>query len=203
MRQRAPDGLDRTIFDAVPIPAFIVNHDVEILDLNDSAEQFCGQTLNMVFRRRGGDVLGCLHSTEDAEGCGRAPACQGCIIRNSVKQCLEGQSVCHRLVNLQVSQGLKVADVQALVTASPLPDSEEPEALLILEQIPGLAEMRAVVPICMHCKKVWDEEHYWMEVDEYLHERAGYLFARGICPSCANQFTSKRTEGSSPTRQPG
>jgi hypothetical protein len=189
---KAMDWPDQTIFDALPIPAFIVDSDVQILDLNASAQTFCGQTLNAVFRRRGGDVLGCLHSTEKAEGCGHAPACQGCIIRNSVTECLTGQNVCHRLVKLQVSQGLQVAEIQALVTASPLPARGDATALLILEQIPHLAEMRDVMPICMSCKKVWDNEHYWMEVDEYLHERGGFLFARGLCPSCATQFTGKR-----------
>ena len=188
-----PDNqLDRTIFNAIPIPAFVVNGDVQILDLNDTAAEFCGQALNLVYRRRGGDVLGCLHATDVSEGCGRGPACQGCIIRNSVALCLQGQIVSHRMVNLQLSHGLEVKELQALVTASPLPDGSEKLALLIVDSIPDISALGNVVPICMKCKKIWDDEHYWTEVEEYFHEHAGVCFARGLCADCATRFSGPR-----------
>lgn len=188
MNPPAQPQFDRAIFEAIPIPAFIVNEDVQILDLNEAAEKFCGQTFNMVFRRRGGEVLGCLHSLEKADGCGQAEACHGCVIRNSVKYSLGGNRVNHRLVRLQQSHGLEVKEIEVLVTASALDHQDEPAALLILEQIPGLSAMREPIPFCMHCKKVWDEEQYWMEVDAYLQQRDGLCFARALCPVCADNF---------------
>ncbi len=181
--------LDRTIFNAIPMPAFVVNSDVQIIDLNDAASEFCGQALNMVYKRRGGDVLGCLHATDVSEGCGRGPGCHGCIIRNSVALCLEGQAVSHRIVNLQLSNGLEVKELQVLITASPLPDSEK-LALLIVEHIPEISALKTIVPICMKCKKIWDDERYWTEVEGYLHEHAGMCFAHGLCPECARKFSA-------------
>jgi len=181
--------LDRTIFNAIPIPAFVVNSDVQIIDLNDAASQFCGQTLNMVYRRRGGDVLGCLHAVDASEGCGRGPVCQGCIIRNSVALCLQGQIVSHRIVNLQLSHGLEVKELQVLVTASPLPDGAERVALLIVDYIPEIVALETVVPICMKCKKVWDKQQYWTEIEAYFHERAAVCFAHGLCPECARKIS--------------
>jgi hypothetical protein len=171
------------------MPAFVVNGDVRIFDLNDAAVQFCGQTLNMVFKVRGGDVLGCLHAVDVSAGCGRGPACQECIIRNSVKLCLEGQVISHRFVNLQISHGMDVKELQLLVTASPLPNEDEELALLIIEHIPEIAEMNNVVPICMKCKRAWDEDQYWIAIEEYFHARAGVRFARGLCPDCAKRFS--------------
>jgi hypothetical protein len=180
---------DRTIFDAIPIPAFVVNGDVQIADLNDAAAQFCGQALNMVYKRRGGDVLGCLHATDVSEGCGRGPVCHGCVIRNSVALCLEGRTVSHRVVNLQLSHGLEVKELQALVTASPLPDGGEKLVLLIIDYIPEIFALESVVPICMRCKKIWDDGQCWTEVEEYFHDHAGVSFAHGLCPECAKRFT--------------
>lgn len=191
MKERAPVFTGRAVFDALPIPAFLVNRDVQILELNRAAEKFCGQTRNMVHHRRGGDVLGCLHSGERAEGCGYSEACKGCIIRNSVRQSLAGQNVAHRQVKLQLSHGMAIEEVEVLITASSLSSGDEAQALLLLEQIPGLDAMHEVVPICMRCKKVWDEEEYWTDVEEYLRHRGGLCFAHGLCPQCAAQFAGE------------
>jgi len=181
--------LDRTIFNAIPIPAFVVNGDVQILDLNDAAMQFCGQALDIVYKRRGGDVLGCLHATDVSEGCGRGPDCRGCIIRKSVALCLEGRTVSHQMVNLQLSHGLEVKELQALVTASPLPHGNEKLALLIVDYIPEMFALETVVPICMKCKKIWDDDQYWTEVEDYFHKHAGVGFAHGLCGECAKKLT--------------
>ncbi|MDR3763098.1 MAG: PAS domain-containing protein [Acidobacteriota bacterium] len=192
MKEQAPDFAGRAVFDALPIPAFLVNRDVQILELNRAAEQLCGQTRDMVYHRRGGEVLGCLHSADSAAGCGASEACKGCVIRNSVRQSVEGKSVAHRQVTLQLSHGLSIQEVEVLVTASMLSAGDgEPRALLLLEQIPGLDEMSEVVPICMHCKKIWDEEHYWSDVEDFLRRRSKVCFAHGLCPHCAAEFTQE------------
>ena len=191
MKAKAPVFAGRAVFDALPIPAFLVDRDVQILELNAAAEKFCGQTHDMVHHRRGGDVLGCLHSADTMEGCGYSEACKGCVIRRSVQQSVMGQSVAHRRVKLQLSHGMNVEEVDVLVTASALPEHDGARALLLLEQIPGVEEMREVVPICMHCKKVWDDEQYWTEVEEFLRRRSGLCFAHGLCPQCAARFAGE------------
>lgn len=180
---------DRTIFNAIPIPAFMVDNDLRILDMNDAASQFCGQSLNLVYKLRGGEVLGCLNSTV---GCGRGSECQGCVIRNSVELSIQGQSISHRVVNLRLSHGMKVTELQVLITASPLPDGIEKRSLLIIESIPGISELRTVVPICMRCKKVHSKDQAWVEVDKFFHEHAGVFFAHGLCPQCASKFSGAR-----------
>jgi len=189
LKPRAKSQPDRTIFNAIPIPAFVVNSDVQIMDLNDAAAQFCGQALNLVYKRRGGDVLGCLHATDVPQGCGRGPVCHGCVIRNSVARSLEGRTVSHQIVNLQLSHGLEVTELRALVTASPLPNGDEKLALLIVDYIPEISTLETVVPCCMKCKKIWDADQYWTEVEEYFHEHAGVCFAHGLCPECAQKFS--------------
>ncbi len=72
------------IMNAIPVPIFLVDDDVRILDLNAAASGAFGLQKEAVYHRRGGDALHCLHSHDVPEGCGGAPACQACVIRNSV-----------------------------------------------------------------------------------------------------------------------
>jgi hypothetical protein len=180
--------LDRTIFDAMPIPIFLVGADLEVLDLNAAAVQFCGQTKDAVYRRRGGDVLHCLHSTDVPQGCGRGPACVDCLIRNSVSQSLTGQIVSRRRINLQITQDGLTRDLQTLITTCPVSDGSEKQALLMIEDITELSGLKSLVPICANCKKVRNDEQFWQSLEHYLRLNAGVDFSHGICPSCADQL---------------
>ncbi len=54
-----------------------------------------------------------------------------------------------------------------------------------LEQaLAEVQELRAILPICMYCKKVRDDENYWSQLDTYLARHAGTRFTHGICPDC-------------------
>ncbi len=54
-----------------------------------------------------------------------------------------------------------------------------------LEQaLAEVQELREILPICMYCKKVRDDENYWSQIDHYLSKHAGTRFTHGICPDC-------------------
>ncbi len=187
MPRKSHDALDRTIFDAIPIPAFVVDDDVQILELNVAASQFCGQTREGVYKRRGGEVLHCLHSTDVVEGCGRGPVCGECVIRNAVAQCLEGQVVSRKIMNLQLSPELAQKNLQILITASPMENSGEKLALVMVEDITDISKLKNLLPTCMMCKKIRDDKQFWTTLEEYFHEHAGVEFSHGICPACAEK----------------
>lgn len=179
---------DRTIFNAIPIPAFVVDGDVRILDMNSAAAQLCGQDREAVYRRRGGEVLHCLNSTEVPEGCGRGALCENCVIRNSVTACLKGQTVSRQRINLQFAPELAAKDVQALITASPIPDSDEKLALLFVEDITEISTLKDIIPMCMKCRKLRSDEQYWQTVEQYFHDHIGLDFSHGICPQCVDKY---------------
>lgn len=66
------------------------------------------------------------------------------------------------------------------------------QASLIQELQHTLAEVRelkGMLPICAWCKKVRDDEGYWLQVDTYLHDHTKATLTHGICPECrAKQF---------------
>ncbi len=45
-------------------------------------------------------------------------------------------------------------------------------------------ELQEILPICMFCKKVRDDDNYWSQIEHYLAKHAGARFSHGICPEC-------------------
>ncbi len=180
--------LDRTIFDAIPIPVFVVDDDVRVLDLNGAAVQLCGQERNAVYRHRGGHVLHCLRSLDVPEGCGRGPACQSCVIRISVRHSLKGHTISRKRMIVYVMHELGTKEMHVLVTACPMPPGNEARALLMMEDITSISTLKSLIPICMKCKNVRQDEEYWETLEQYVHDHMGVDFSHGLCPNCADQF---------------
>jgi PAS domain-containing protein len=178
----------RTVVDAIPMPVFVVDGEVRIRDFNAAALQFCGQGKEAIYRQRSGEVLHCLHSLDVPEGCGRAPFCENCVIRGSVTACLQGQKVSRERMKMEFVDGDSRKPMELLITASPMPDSGERLALLILEDVTELLSLRRLLPICMKCKKIRDDAQYWRELEDYFHHHIGVDFSHGLCPACVKQF---------------
>jgi len=64
-------------------------------------------------------------------------------------------------------------------------NKELSEALAQVRQLKGL------LPICMFCKKIRNDENYWQKVEEYLAEHTGADFSHSICPECLEKHYSK------------
>jgi signal transduction histidine kinase len=133
--------LDRTILNAIPIPAFVVDHNVQILDMNSAAAQLCDRKHEVVYKCRGCEVFHCLHSTGATEGCGKASFCRDCVIRGSVTRCLEGQAVNRALMSMEFlpETGRKMREL--LITTSPITAGRERLALLVVEDITAHDEL--------------------------------------------------------------
>lgn len=58
------------------------------------------------------------------------------------------------------------------------------------ETLERLRQLKRLLPICMYCKKVRDDETYWHEIDEYIHIHTGTDFSHGVCPSCVGKITA-------------
>jgi PAS domain-containing protein len=182
------NSLYRTMLNAIPSPVFIVDEDVRITDLNEVALAMSGQEKVAVLRRRGGEVLHCIHSTEVPEGCGRSPACKLCVIRNSVKACVSGQKVSRARMRMDFLPETGHGTMELLITASPMPDDDERQALLIIEDITEISTLKSIIPICMQCRKIRNDNQYWQSVEQYFHDHIGVDFSHGICPDCVDKF---------------
>lgn len=123
----------RAIFDAIPLPAFVVDADVRIQDFNTAAEQLLGPYPAEALYCRGGEALHCIHS--EVNGCGRGERCPECVIRNSVTKAVAGGAVCREMHWAQLQTVTGTVPLNLLVTTSLLPYMDPPRALLILEDV--------------------------------------------------------------------
>jgi PAS domain S-box-containing protein len=70
---------------------------------------------------------------------------------------------------------------------------EEAREKLIAELKQALAEIRTLqglLPICAWCKKVRNDQDFWLSVEEYLSRHTDVQITHGICPTCLRQATS-------------
>ena len=183
----------RTLLDAMPCPVLVVEEDVRIIDFNAAAAKILNEKRELVLQRRAGEMLHCLHASETPEGCGHAPACTTCPIRNSVNFALGGQTPLRQTVRLElVAQG-KTAEALFLLTVAPLVLEESHLAVVILEDIREITLLRQMIPICSSCKQIRNDENYWQSVESYLGTHLEIDCSHSLCPSCAQKPPSTGT----------
>ncbi len=68
-------------------------------------------------------------------------------------------------------------------------------AARILDFATEIRQLKALIPICMYCKKVRDDGNYWQQVESYIHECTGSNFSHGICPTCFDEQVSSMSLG--------
>jgi PAS domain-containing protein len=127
------EGFHRVLFDAMPMPVFVVDEDVRILEYNSAAARLLGPRKRTVIRRRGGEVLRCVNATEVPEGCGRAPACRDCVVRKSVRAASRGRRVIRQWAKMELVTKGKPVKVKLRVSCQPFTYGECSFILLILE----------------------------------------------------------------------
>lgn len=126
-------GFHRVLFDAMPMPVFVVDEDVSILEYNAAAAQWVKQEKPAVLRRRGGDVLRCVNAVKGAEGCGRSAACLDCIMRKSVRAAFQGKPVIREPARMELLEHGKRTKVDVRVSAHPFSYEHRDFMLLMLE----------------------------------------------------------------------
>ncbi len=67
-------------------------------------------------------------------------------------------------------------------------NQELSEALAQVKQLKGL------LPICMYCKKIRNDENYWQQIEEYVGEHSDADFSHSICPECLEEHYPEYTE---------
>ena len=174
----------RAVLDALPSPVFVVDRDVRIQEYNAAASDIMMADRKTIVKRRAGEILHCIHSREVPDGCGRAPLCKNCIIRNSVVEAFQGKRVVRRRARIEFIRNMNKIEIYALITASPFIFQGRPLVLLVIEDISELAELYRIIPICSVCGKVRDDKESWMRVETYFKNIWDVDFSHGYCPDC-------------------
>ena len=183
-----PPGFLKCAFDAMPAMVMLVGSDAEIFFRNLAAEKLIGSDAPY-YDRRAGEILHCIHSADSPEGCGRGAFCKDCVIRNSVTSAFKGGAV-HRVraVFERIADGA-VEAILMLITVSPFEFEGCRMAVLAIEDVSELMELRALLPICSSCKRIKNEKNYCERVETYVKQHlADVKFSHGLCPDCARKL---------------
>jgi YesN/AraC family two-component response regulator len=80
----------------------------------------------------------------------------------------------------------------------PLDRDELAIRLRVAERIVGfttqIRQLRALLPICMYCKKIRDDQNYWQQIESYLHAHTGSDFSHSVCPSCYQEHLKPKLD---------
>lgn len=79
----------------------------------------------------------------------------------------------------RVAVGCRMVELQAQLAAK---IDELQEALDRVKTLQG------ILPICMHCKSIRDDEGYWQRVESYVETHSDALFSHGLCPDCLTKL---------------
>ena len=194
MDQKRTDKLFEAMLDAIPSPVLLVDEDVNIIAANAAANSFIGVDAKTILRKRGGDVMGCLHSTKTSKGCGHAEMCRQCVIRNSVERTFMGKKVVRAQTKMDIQKDGKTTHAFILVTTSPIALDGVDYCLLIMEDFSELVKLKSLLPICAYCKKVRNDSNYWERVESFLGDRLDLTFSHGICPDCFKEQMAELQE---------
>lgn len=53
--------------------------------------------------------------------------------------------------------------------------------------------LSGLLPICSYCKKIRDDQGYWNQLEEYIHNHSEAEFSHSICPSCLKEIYPRKT----------
>jgi len=181
-------GFHRILFDALPLYAFIVDSDVRIHGYNAAASTLFDRDAGDVLSTRGGEMLNCINQDRSPQGCGHSEDCKHCAIRNSVNQAIAGHKVFRQKCHMRVMRSGKKRDLHLLVTASPFSFDDASYALVLLEDINELIQLRSLLPICASCKKIRNDENFWEEVETYISRNVDVDFTHSLCEECEERL---------------
>ncbi len=171
------------IYNSIPFPLMVVDEDMRILFWNSASQYLLNS--EVIYRQRGGEILYCIHSKEAEEGCGYAPYCKTCVIRNSVMESIHGNKAYRKKTIMVLLKDNNVRELPLLVTVSPFKHKEQQLAVLILEDIHELIQISNFLPICAKCKKMRTDKNEWVSVEKYIKKYIVEVdFTHGICPDC-------------------
>lgn len=59
--------------------------------------------------------------------------------------------------------------------------------LRLQEALDEIKQIKGLIPICSHCKKIRDDKGFWNQIEAFVEENSKAEFSHGICPDCARE----------------
>ena len=60
-----------------------------------------------------------------------------------------------------------------------------------------IRQLKNLIPICMHCNQVRNDDAYWLDIERYTQAHEGIDLQYGICPACKAEHAKHVSEAAS------
>ena len=57
----------------------------------------------------------------------------------------------------------------------------------VIDTLEAIKTLEGIIPICMFCKEIRDEEGAWNQLEKYISEHSEAEFSHGICEKCKDK----------------
>ncbi len=181
----------RSLIDAVPFCVFVVDKGLSIYDANESARKLQVDSPGAVIKKLCGEVLSCVHHMQHDGGCGNTGFCPDCTLRKAAAEAVEKQIAVRKTAEMIIQREGESESVWFQLTAAPLSYEGKEYSVVTFEEVTELVLLRSILPICMHCRKIRDDDNQWHKVEDYLRLNSSTKFSHGICPACLDTHYPK------------
>ena len=95
------------------------------------------------------------------------------------------EKVARRTAELKTANDNLVAEMQERREIERERETLIAELRLALDEVKTLS---GLLPICCSCKKIRNDQGYWLQIETYVQEHSDAEFSHGICPDCAKKL---------------
>ena len=88
------------------------------------------------------------------------------------------------------AEGKATRSVHIAYDISERKQTERERERLVTELTEALAQVKAlsgIIPICMYCKGIRDDQGYWNQLEKFISEHSEAKFSHGLCPKCLKE----------------
>lgn len=61
----------------------------------------------------------------------------------------------------------------------------------VSEYVSEIKSLRDIIPICADCKRIRNDDGYWVQVEKYFSHYTHSQFSHGICPECLKKYLNQ------------
>ena len=110
----------QAIFDVVNVGLLLIDRQGAVRRVNDTVSRWVGKDPSACSGLQPGDFVGCIHALANTEGCGHAPRCASCPVRNTFQSVLQSGQPIHD-VEAQATLVIEGKEVSLWLEATPIP----------------------------------------------------------------------------------
>lgn len=62
------------------------------------------------------------------------------------------------------------------------------EKIQLKSALEEIKKLQGMIPICSYCKKIRDDDGFWQQVGDYIHNHTEANVTHGVCPDCLKKY---------------